>query len=148
MLSVVTSAVNRSLAIAQSFAIAVATSNMNSQVQIKRMAKGVFNETSRQMAQPSGTLVYDGAAGLTVATGSTEIDLGDEITYFSSITCNLPQGSNHIIVDDVIKVMASPDDDLVGRYFRVTDTPVGGRIVASINLRATGIVPSRSWAWS
>jgi hypothetical protein len=49
-------------------------------------------------------------------------------------------------VDDIVLVMANPDSDMVGRYFRVMGVPVGGRVNASSALSVVGIAPSRQWS--
>ena len=136
----------RSIVLAQMFAVAISQGAMNSTIIIRRPSLVGFDETTRKYTESSKAVLYTGDAGLTPATGSSQFDLGDEPTYYSSVNCLLPQSSPHVQIDDVIEVVTSPDDGIVGRFFRITDVPVGGRIAASVSVRAVGIAPSKQWS--
>jgi hypothetical protein len=141
-------AVMKSLSLAQKMGMQVAESTMNSTVEIRRPAADFFDDTTRLYTPRAAELIYSGMAGVPPATGSVEMDLGDEPTYYSSTTIKIPQNSPHIRIDDVLQVITTPDDGMVNRFFRITDVPVGGRIVASIALSCVGISPSRNWGTS
>jgi hypothetical protein len=132
---------------------------MNSLVIITRSGIGEYDELTREYTAPGVVTVYDddvlfgvGAkAGVTLATGPITMSVGDEPTYYANATVYIP--ATYIPrstpatprIDDVVQVMASSDTGLIGRYFRIVDVPVGGRISASINLSCVGIAPSRQW---
>ena len=137
----------RSLTFAQDRAQAYAESVMNSTVWIIRPAVATHNEAARTYVPPTMSAVYEGKAGVSLAAGAGSYSVGDEPTYYSSITCHIPHAPAIMPrIDDVILIDASPDPDLVGRAFRVTDVPAGGRVATSIDLAATGIAPSRQWS--
>ena len=137
----------RSLAFAQNHAQAYAEAAMNSVVRIIRPATASYDEATREYAVPATSFVYLGDAGITVAAGPITYSVGDEPTYFSSITCYVPHALLILPrIDDVIEVLTGPDADLNGRFFRITDVPVGGRVSTSMDLSATGIAPSRQWS--
>lgn len=148
----------RSLALAQRFSEDFSEYAMNSLVIITRPSLAVYNEDTRKYSQPFTTTIYDtkdassqftgvGAkAGITLTNVGGSYSVGDEPTYYSSITCYVP---NVMVInpriDDVVKVIFNVDPDLIGREFRVTDVPAGGRISTSTDLACTGIAPSRQW---
>lgn len=141
----------RSIALAQMYAQAITTGTMNSTVEIRRPAAGGFDDTTREYQPPVAPLIYPegdaiGIAGITPAEGSTEVDLGGEPTYYSSVMIKLPMETPRIRIDDVVKVITSPDSGIMSRFFRVVDVPAGGRIVTGVNLRAVGISPSKQWS--
>ena len=144
----------RSMAFATRTARATAKGTMNSLGLITRPGGG-FDPDLREYDPSNPTVVYDdpttpGAgniAGITVAQGPINMDLGDEPQYYSSIAVYLPSDVPILpMINDLVLVKASPDQPIVGRYFRVLDVPVGGRIDASIDLQCTGIQPSREWS--
>ena len=140
-------AAQRSLTFAQHRAQDYAESVMNSTISIGRPAVASYNETARTYTKPVMSPIYDGKAGVTLASGAGTYAVGDEPTYYSSITCHIPHAPALMPrIDDVITIEASPDPDLVGRTFRITDVPAGGRVATSIDLSATGIAPSRQWS--
>jgi hypothetical protein len=156
--SLATLAARASLAYAQGAAQDFTAASMNSLVVITRPDLGGFDETSREYTPPASSVIYDsrdlageptgaGAiAGISMASGQISYAVGDETTYYNSLTCYIPTDLvAHPHIDDVVFVVANPDEDLVGRRFRVTDVPAGGRINASIQLSCTGIAPSRQW---
>jgi hypothetical protein len=127
---------------------------MNSLIVLTR--RGSYDEVSREYDESATEVLYDnpsepgtGArAGVATAQGPMNMSVGDEPTYYSSVQIYLPQDgpSKNPRVDDVAYVVASPEADIVGRYFRVIDAPVGGRMHASIQLQCVGIAPSRQWS--
>ena len=139
--------VQRSLAFAQVAAQAFSEAAMNSWVLIERPAPATYDESARAYAKPVMSFVYTGKAGVTLAAGAGSFGVGDEPTYYASITCHIPHAPATMPrIDDVITIQACPDIDLVGRAFRVTDVPAGGRVATSVDLSATGIAPSRQWS--
>ena len=142
------------LAFATEYATHHAEGAMNSLITLTR--RGSYDEVSREYDESATEVIYDnfsdpgtGArAGVATATGPMNYSVGDEPTYYSSVKVFLPQDgpTKNPRVDDVVYVVASPEDDIVGRYFRVIDAPVGGRIHASMELQCVGIAPSRQWS--
>lgn len=146
MATLVEQSAQRSLAFAQEHSQTYAEAVMNSTVRITRPASATYDEATREYNRPVVSAVYTGDAGITVAAGPITYSVGDEPTYYSSITCYVPHALDILPrIDDVIEVLTGPDADLNGRAFRVTDVPVGGRISTSMALSATGIAPSRQW---
>lgn len=140
----------RSLGFAQRIGQAHATGAMNSLVVISRA--GSWDQSRYEYDPDTPTVVYDdpdspGAglqAGVTPAEGPITMELGDENQYFSNVTVYIPQTAPiNPRIDDLVKVTSCPDPEIEGRYFRVMDVPVGGRLSASIALACTGIAPSR-----
>lgn len=142
------------LAFATQYATHHAEGAMNSLIILSR--QGAYDEVSREYDESAGEVLYDnfsdpgkGArAGVATAQGPMNFNVGDEPTYYSSVKVYLPQDgpTKNPRVDDVVYVVASPEDDIVGRYFRVIDAPVGGRMHASMELQCVGIAPSRQWS--
>jgi len=142
------------MAYAQQLAQPAAEGAMNSLVVITRPGTATFDETSREYQNGTASPIYDdpdfpgvGAkAGITLASGPITMNLGDEPQYYSSATISIPQSAPiNPRIDDIVLVTANQDKDMIGRYFRVVDVPVGGRISASIDLSCVGIAPSRQW---
>ena len=140
----------RSLTYANRIATAHAIGAMNSRVVITR--SGAWSLSDFEYDPNAPTTVYDdpdnpgaGAqAGVTPAQGPITMELGDENQYFSNVTVYIPQTApTNPRIDDLVKVTYCPDPEIEGRFFRVMDVPVGGRINSSIALSCTGIAPSR-----
>ena len=140
----------RSMSFAQGLARRSAVGAMNSLVRITRA--GGWDTGSFEYDPAQTQVVYDDAdypgtgaiAGVTPASGSVTMDIGDEPQYFSSLTVYIPQAAPiNPRIGDLVQVMANPDADIIGSYYRVTDVPVGGRLTSSITLRCTGIAPSK-----
>lgn len=136
----------RSIVLAQMYASAISFGAMNSAVAIRRPTTDSFTEGSRAYNKPTMSVIYEGPAGLTPITGSSEYSIGDEPTYYSSVTCRIPLGSAVPRIDDVIECTYSPDPTIHGRMLRVTDVPAGGRIFSCIAMQAVGIAPSKQWS--
>lgn len=154
-----TLAAHRSLDFGQQMAEQFADGMMNSLVVISRPGDSGYNETTREYTPPQATVVYDaldedgeptgagGIAGITPADGPITFSVGDEPTYYESITAHIPFSCPiQPRIDDVVLVIANPDRDLVGRRFRITDVPAGGRINPDTTLTCVGIAPSRQWS--
>lgn len=140
---------SRSIVLAQDYAAAIAVGTMNSAIWIKRpteSGQGGWDSETRTYTQRAQADIYQGIAGLSRASGSSEFNLGDESTYYSSVTIQIPYDSPHPRIDDVARVTYSPDDAIWNRFFRITDVHVGGRIASSITMSAIGIAPSRQWS--
>jgi len=153
-MSLTTMLARRSLAYAQNVARAHAEGSMNSLVLITRPASAAFDESTREYTPGLQEVIYDdpatpgagGMAGVSPAQGPITMDLGDEPQYYSSATVYLPKDTPKVpMINDIVEVKTSPDEDMVGRRFRVVDVPAGGRIDASVALQCTGISPSREW---
>lgn len=139
--------VQRSMSAAQARAQAYAEATQNSTISITRPASATYDEVARKYTKPAMGAVYNGSAGITIGAGPITLGIGDEPTYYDSCTVYIPHDPPTLPrIDDVVLVLTSPDVDLVGRSFRITNVPVGGRITTSIALSATGIAPSRQWS--
>jgi len=141
---------DRSIKVAQQMAMGVSEGAMNSLITITRPSEGGFNDETRKYVPPTGEPFYGTEAegkpaGITPTEGPITMDLGDEPTYYSSISWKIPHKSPLPRVNDVIKITANVDEDLVNRQFRITNVQVGGRIVASTSGQAQGIAPSKGW---
>lgn len=157
-MNLVSAIATRSLAYATVVAQAHAIGSMNSLVTVTR--EGSYDPVLREYDPELKEVLYDawdsaGAAtgagaiaGVTSAEGPSVLSLGDEPQYYSSITVFLPKSGakRSIRIDDTVLIIASPDVDITGRYFRVTGVPAGGRIYASNTLQCTGIAPSKQWS--
>ena len=142
----------KSMRFAQRLASSTATGSMNSRVVIRR--GGGWDPETYEYSPSRTTVIYDdpdtpdagGIAGITVAQGGSQLDLGDEPQYFDSVTVFLPIDLvTQPMINDIVVVKDNPESDLIGRMFRVVNVPVGGRIAASTQLACTGIAPSREW---
>lgn len=141
----------RSLSVAQRYAAAYADANRNSLVVITR--NYTFNEDKAfydRSAPPR--VIYDDSdhpgigapAGITPTSGPAVMDFSDEPTSYDSVQIYLPLSmAEEPRIDDIVLVTSCPDTTTVGRYFRVTSVPAGGRINSSIDIIATGIAPSK-----
>lgn len=148
----------RSMTFATRAARASAAGSMNSLVVITRpsdQTEGDYDLVTREYTPGEAAVIYDdedtpgaGAiAGITVAQGPLQMDLGDEPQYYSSLTVYIPSPVPSVPrINDLVHVIASPDQPIIGRWFRVMDVPVGGRIDASFELQCQGIAPSREWS--
>lgn len=147
-----------SLNFGQSIAQAFSKDSMNSLIIITRPNSGSYDQVNREYNVPTSPVIYDemdpdgnytgmGApAGITPAAGPITYSVGDEPTYYESLTANIPVDCPiQPRIDDMVLVVASPDRDLATRMFRVTDVPAGGRINPSTTLSCVGIAPSRQW---
>jgi hypothetical protein len=141
---------HRSLAFAQRLARLHAEGAMNSRVMITR--KGIWDTAGYEYDPDTPTTIYDdpdspgaGAiAGITEAQGPMEMQVGDEPSYYSSVTVYIPQTAPvNPIINDLVYVIDCPDTELEHRVFRVMDVPAGGRLSASIALSCQGVAPSR-----
>lgn len=152
-MSVVAGLAAKSLRFASVMAKAHSIGSMNSLVVITRM--GTYDTVSREYDTTVKQILYDnltipgagGIAGVSATEATTSLSLGDEPQYYSSVIVYIPQESpvKDVMVNDLVQVVFSPDDDIIGRFFRVDSNPVGGRIYSSIQLHCTGIAPSREW---
>lgn len=144
----------KSIAYAQRLAQSTSEGSMNSRVVIRRPGLPGFNPVTREYDPAVPAVIYDhesipgagGVAGITPAQGASYMDVGDEPQYYDSASVMIPQSApRNPMINDIVQVVASPDADIVGRFFRVVGVPVGGRIVGSIAMSCTGIAPSREW---
>ena len=140
----------RSLSFAQTVARAHAVGSMNSLVRITRA--GAWDYDNYEYDISANTVVYadpdddsfGAPAGITTAQGPITMDVGDEPLYYDSATVFIPQSApSNPRINDLVQVMACPDAEMIGRFFRITSVPVGGRLSASIALACMGVAPSR-----
>lgn len=144
----------RSLALGGEIAQAHGLGAMNALITLTR--QGTYDEVKREYDELAPEVIYDntlvpgsgGIAGVAPTSGSTQLDLGDETQYYDSVTVYLPQDgpTKQPRVDDIVFIVNHPEEHIVGRYYRVVEAPVGGRIISSIQLNCVGIAPSRQWA--
>lgn len=154
MTSLAAAAARLSLAYGQQLAMDFAVSAMNSLVLITRPGSSGYDQTTREYSPPNTVVVYDSVvvpgagdiAGVTSANGPITYNIGDEPTYYESLTVTIPTTCPiQPRIDDLVTIKDNPDRDLINRVFRVTDVPAGGRINPSTTLTCTGIAPSRQW---
>lgn len=153
-MSLVAQLTARSIRLAGEIAREHSEGAMNALVTLTR--RGTYDEVSREYDAGADEVLYDnlsepgmGAmAGVSTTTNEVAMDLGDEEQHYSSVTVYLPQDgpTKNPRVHDIVKVVAAPEQDIVGRHFRVVGVPVGGRIYSSITLTCVGIAPSREWS--
>jgi hypothetical protein len=143
-----------SLSMAQDIAQAYAGGAMNSLVVITRQSG--FNTATGEYNSPGAnpTVIYDDAetagagakAGVMPTSGPVQMSFADEPEYYDNITVMIPEHACSPKIDDIVQVINGPDDDIIGRYFRVLGVGVGGRITPSVRLTCTGIAPSKQWS--
>lgn len=142
----------RSLMFAQSMARPYAEGAMNSLVLITR--SGGFNDLAGEYDPTLSQVIYDdpdypgtGAkAGVTMTTGPVTMDFGDEPQYFDNIQVMIPKEIALVPrIDDILRIMAGPDVQLTGRFYRVVSVVAGGRISPSNQLQCSGAAPSKQW---
>lgn len=89
---------------------------------IVRRAQGAFNSTTGQYASPTDATIYSGPCR--VAPRSNEagrIVVGDEAVIDRSQWVFLPLSATGVQVEDIVKVTASEDADVVNREMVVKD---------------------------
>lgn len=154
MIDLAAAATQLSLAYGQTLSQDYSNRAMNSLVRVVRPAVAGYNETTREYTKPTTVVVYDSAvtpgagdiAGVTAANGPITYSVGDEPTYYESLTVTIPVTCPiQPRIDDLVTILSNPDRDLVGRVFRVMDVPAGGRINPTTTMACTGIAPSRQW---
>lgn len=142
----------RSLSYAQNYSRQHVEGAMNSLVIVTR--SGAFNPDTGEYDPTNAVVLYDdadypgvgGQAGVTPTSGPINFSGGDEAVFFDSITVYIPKYMPiKPRIGDVIQVMAGPDNNVLGRFFRVTSVPAGGRLVPSNAMQASGLAPSRQW---
>ena len=141
----------RSLAFAQSVAVPYAEGAMNSLVTITRY--GGWTPVAGEYGVGTPQVIYDdettpgaGApAGITPTSGPVTLNMGDEPEFYDGINLYIPLSAPTLpMIDDVVKVVSSPDPQFSGRQFRVTSVVGSGRLISSIHMMAQGIAPSRT----
>jgi hypothetical protein len=150
-MNLLTAVTRKSISFAQGYVEPFAEGAMNSLVLITR--RGVYNAAEGEYDPSAEIAVYDddtlagtGArAAVTITSGGGTLEFGDEPAYFDSIMVRVPRRSLRPRIDDVVRVMAGPDINLTGRYFRVIGVPAGGILMPSIALSCTGVAPSKQW---
>jgi hypothetical protein len=150
-MNLLTALTRKSIRVAQSRIEPFAEGSMNSLVLITR--RGIYNADEGEYDPTAEVAVYDdpdlpgtGArAAVTSTSSSGTYEFGDEPTYTDSISVKIPRGSMRPRIDDVVRVIAGPDQNLTGRYFRVVGVPAGGVLMPSIQLSCTGVAPSKQW---
>lgn len=154
-MNLITALTRKSISFAQSRIEPFAEGSMNSLVIITR--RGIYNADEGEYDPTAEVAVYDddttpgtGArASVTATSGAGTYEFGDEPTYNDSITVRIPRYElRHPRIDDVVRIMAGPDANLTGRYFRVVGVPAGGILMPSVTLSCTGVAPSKQWAAS
>lgn len=151
-MNLLTALTRKSISFAQSQIEPFAEGSMNSLVLITR--RGIYNASEGEYDPSAEVAVYDDAdvpgtgarAAVTSTTGGGTYEFGDEPTYNDSISVRIPRHTLlHPRIDDVVRIMAGPDTNLTGRYFRVVGVPAGGVLLPSISLNCTGVAPSKQW---
>lgn len=144
MSALLTALVRRSTELVRPIAQAYAEGNMIAQVKVTRPAKPVFDRsTGGTAAMQPGETVHEGAGRIYNVTGPTEFSLGDEPAHFSSAYVSIPITADRPRIDDLVKILAHPDPNVVGREFRVTDVEAGGQIPVVHRMLVVGVQPSR-----
>ena len=154
MSNLLTAITRKSISFAQSYVEPFAEGTMNSLVVITR--RGVYNAAEGEYDPSAEIAIYDddqvpgiGArASVTSTAGGGTLEFGDEPAHFDSINVRIPRRTIRPRIDDVVRIMAGPDANLTGRYFRVIGAPAGGILLPSVTLSCTGVAPSKQWAAS
>jgi len=141
----------RSLELAQRLAQPHAEGAMNSLITITRYGSG-WDTARGEYGTGVPTVIYDGdtpgvgaAAGVTPTQGPIQTSFGDEPEFYDSVTIFIPKSVSTLpMINDVVLVVDTPDTQFVNRQFRITSVGVGGRLVPSITMNATGAAPSRT----
>lgn len=153
MVRLATLLVRKSMSLAQSLVEPYAEGAMNSLVRITR--NGGWDPDLAEYNPDGETVIYADSdddtigamAGVTSSSGPISMDVGDEVEFYDSITVMIPRSHPaEPRINDLVRIMAGPDTDLIGRYFRITGVPVGGRLLPSNTFTATGIAKSRTWS--
>jgi len=150
-MNLLTAITRKSISFAQGQIEPFAEGSMNSLVLITR--RGTYNAAEGEYDPTAEVAVYDdldvpgtGArASVTSTSGAGTYEFGDEPSYTDSISVRIPRRSLRPRIDDVVRIMAGPDANLTGRYFRVVGVPAGGILLPSIQLSCTGVAPSKQW---
>lgn len=95
-------------------------------------------------------LVYaEGPARLSNGTGPVTYTIGEQVDFFTSAGASIPIEVNGVPTDpqvnDLMKVVASNDPRMAGRWFRIVDVEVTGTLAAVRRMQLVGIQRSPTW---
>ena len=136
-------AISASLTAAQAQAKDFSEGTMTATVLItRRNAPGALDYTTGLVADPN-TTIYHGKARVGVVQGASQLILGDEQQYFSTVDIAIPLDAPQVIIDDMVQIETSLDPHVVNRLFRVADVGGGGDLPVAQTLTAVGVARSR-----
>lgn len=147
--------VRKSLSLAQGMIEPHAIGAMNYLVVITR--RGSWDADTREYDEDAVVTVYDddetpgigAAAGVLATAGPMSTTFGDEPTDYDSVSVVIPRHRPGWPLnprkDDIVQIMAGPDDDIIGRFFQVDSVPAGGRLLPSNRLECSGVAPDKRW---
>lgn len=143
----------RSIAAARRRARANVESNMLSTLRITRPPT-LGLDSDGLLDATTGTVVYEGKARLTSATGPVTYTIGEQVQFYSSAAATIPvtlveaDGSEtpvDVRVNDLVQVTGSDDPMMAGMRFRVVDVQVQGVLAVSRKLELVGAQRSSTW---
>lgn len=137
--------VRKSTYLATPMARAYAKGNMIARVRIDRPTSPVFDPVTGELGMGPDETIYEGMARVASVQGPTQYFLGDEPQAYSNTLVSIPIEATKPRVDDVVEVLAHPDLEIIGRFFRVLDVEAGGHMPVVHRMQVVGIAPSRQW---
>lgn len=114
------------------------------EVEIRRMEWDHTLDTETLVSgYDEGTVIYSGEARVRPTAGQNEA-VGESVIHMRSAQFTLPHTAPQVRRDDVIRVVDSPNGDLIDRWFQVTEERIAGQ-EAYKRVEAVSIAPSRQW---
>ena len=114
------------------------------EVEVRRMKwKNEVDEDTLVSNYDEGETIYTGPARVRPTAGQNET-VGESVIHMRSAQFTLPHTAPQVRRDDVIRVMDSPNSDLIDRWFQVTEERIAGQ-EAYKRVETVSIAPSRQW---
>lgn len=121
--------------------------NMDSVVRLARPEGPAMDEDDRMVARPvPARLLYEGRARVYTMSGPQNNDTMEESQVFSSSYVTLPLDTVPQY-NDLVEVLESPDDQIVGKVMRVLDVDGGGSLPVGRRCMVTAAQRFAGWTW-
>lgn len=132
-----------------------AENNMTTQIRIGRPSSGsaIVDDDDRLLARPvPARLIYEGKARLYQLSGPQDSSTTEESTTFSSSYVSTPlkdeDGKDVVTqVNDLIEILDTEDDLVVGCVMRVLDVDAGGLLPVARRHMVSTAQRFRGWTW-
>jgi hypothetical protein len=131
---------------AKAYVRRAAEAQFTSEVRIFSTTVPTLDTDTGLYAATEGTQTYSGPARIWSVDGGQVISVGEGDYAYQSTFCSIPWDHTPVPeVDQQVEVLASDDESLVGRTFRIMSVDGGGQARATRRLQITGLTENRSW---
>jgi hypothetical protein len=113
-------------------------------VELWRGTTSDYDDATLIESPVAGTKLYDGKARIRPTSGPREQAVAEGVIVMRDAEILFPIDAPLPRIDDELRVQSSPDDALVGTWFRITDVTVFSQ-QASRRCSAIQAQPSRDW---